>query len=49
MDEQILIMTKKVQYDILKQLLEMKDSDNDYELWMKELEIEKDKREQRPC
>lgn len=25
----------------------MKDSDNDYELWMKELEIERDKRESR--
>ncbi len=29
----------------MKQLLEMKDSDGDYELWMKELEVEREKRE----
>lgn len=40
-----MIITKKIQYDVLKQLLEMKDSDEDYELWMKELEIEKEKRD----
>lgn len=33
-----------MQYEVLKQLLEMKDSDDEYEKWMKELEIERDKR-----
>ena len=44
MEDQAIQGAKKVQYEVLKQLLEMKDSDDEYEKWMKELEIERDKR-----
>ena len=36
--EQLTILVKKLKYDILKRLLEMKDSDEEYEVWMSELE-----------
>jgi hypothetical protein len=36
-------MTRKMQYDILQRLFQMKDSDDDYEKWMTELEVERDK------
>lgn len=39
-----MILVKKMKIDILRQLLEMKDSDEEYEKWMSELEVERAQR-----
>ena len=38
------IMSKKIKVDVLKRLIEMRDSDELYERWMEELEIKAENR-----
>ena len=35
----MILIDKKIKYEVMDKLLKMKDSDEEYEKWMKELEI----------